>query len=237
MRFGKPRVASQAGRWRGVGSARECRNVTGTHRRDKPVSAARQRLARCVCGAGCKRDRRRVHRSEPAAAPEGYAGLPAVRRWRPPSLDGQSAGEHARGPGIGRRRHDVFGGLVLGRATAGPARDGRNPEQRGRDLTQPLVVAPNPARRVVPQLRPRRRSRRLRHRHLLERGRRTGRRRRTRRHRRVRRGVRLRRPAEHDDRTDKLRRHVHALGRRTWRELRRVGLVRVDNSCDRLLTS
>src|SRR5580692_201910 len=44
MRFGKPRVARQGGRWRGAGSRRGGRNVYGIHRRDKPVSATRQRF-------------------------------------------------------------------------------------------------------------------------------------------------------------------------------------------------
>jgi hypothetical protein len=45
MRFGKPQVAArQVGGRRGVGSTRGGWKVSGIHRRDKPVSAARQRF-------------------------------------------------------------------------------------------------------------------------------------------------------------------------------------------------
>src|SRR5271163_272944 len=44
MRFGKPQVARQAGEWRGAGSSGGGRRISDIHRRDEPVSAARQRF-------------------------------------------------------------------------------------------------------------------------------------------------------------------------------------------------
>jgi hypothetical protein len=44
MRFGNPQVARQAGGRRGVRSTRGGRKVSGIHRRNKPVSEARQRF-------------------------------------------------------------------------------------------------------------------------------------------------------------------------------------------------